>query len=232
MRICDEALLHGQAILSRLVLERFAPVGKQAGIRDRLQIELVVRRPAGADRIDVHPWGQPLSCEHRRRRARRGNDYVGVTNRRLRVFRSLDREGEARRRLPRELVGVLARPAGHPNARDRPHERDRLQMSARLHARADDREDTGVRAGEQARRKRRHCRGANRGDCRGVEHRAQLARLAVGQQHLSLVTVEAFRRVPGHHAEDLHAEDSLWAGTMSRHPGHRTLRARQHEHRA
>ena len=127
-----------------------------------------------------------------------------------------------------EAVGALRPPAPDPDAAQGPHRPHGVQMGARLHARAEDRQVPRAPlrqhpGGHRARRGR-----ADGGDRRGVQQRQRPPPLVLEQQHHPLVRLLAVQMVVRHHRDHLDPGDRALApeSTGSRqHPRHHRQQA-------
>ena len=161
-----------------LVQRRLAPVDEERSRRPPCRVSS--SRAVGTlepTAFTCVPGGEPVALDDRLARARAGADDVGLAQ------RLLGRAAVAA--APGADLGV-----GHDGAH-------RLDVRARLDAGAEDRDDARVRPRERSRRDGRDGRRADLGDRRRVQERAQLAGLAVVEQHGALVRVEPARRVRG-----------------------------------
>ena len=145
----DRAFGRGEDVVAGLVQARLAPIGEERGVRDRLGVELARRREARADRVHVRAAREPALLDDRLDgRGRRAHD-LGAEE------RGVDGRGDGRADLARELLGRFEPARPDPDLRIVEHGAHRVDVAARLRARAEDRDALCVRSRERARRDRR-----------------------------------------------------------------------------
>ena len=164
VRVVHGALRSREEEVARLAQHRLAPVDEEPRAHDRGRVQLAPRGHAGADRVDVRAVRDPGAEDHRLGRRRDRADDVGSFHGLAHRRRRLDGNAVPERGFVREATRAREVAAAHPHAPDRPHQEHRLEVRARLHAGADDREQGGVLARERARRDRRRGRGTDGGD--------------------------------------------------------------------
>ena len=180
----DAGFLHRRQVVAGLVQRRLAPVDEQPGAGDHVGIELARPRDGRADGVHVRAGSEPGAAHDRLARRRARAHDVGA------VERLLDRLADDGVRLERERLGVRRRAAPDPEVgvgHDRAH---RLRVRPRLNAGAENRDAAEARPGEKLGGDGGDRGGPDLGDRRGVEDRAQDARLAVVEDHGALVRVE------------------------------------------
>ena len=120
------------------------------------------------------------------------------------------RRAKLRRRVPGHLrhealaAGLPRRPDA--DLAERAHFGQRLEMAARLHARAEDRQRRRLGSREVPRRHRRNGRGSRLGDVTAVEDGLERAGVRIQQDDGGQVRRKAARLVAVEHGDELRAE--------------------------
>ena len=162
----------------------------------RRVVQLTPVGPHRADRVDVRTGRQPLAEQHRRPRGGRDHHHVGP------AYGLLRRAGGPHAVPPGEPIRVTRAP--DPHVPERPHQSQGLEVTSRLHARAEDRERRRVRPGEELGRHRRHRGGPHLRDEPAIHRDEWLAGLGTKEQDQRVVRGDA--AIVGKEGDQLGAE--------------------------
>ena len=188
-------------------------------------------RPAGADAHDVRAGGDPRIIDHRRRRRGDEDDQIGAAHRRFSGVGGNDRDACRRAHVVDELLAAVRPRRPDPDLLNLPHELIRLEMAARLHAAANNRQCGSIGPAEKPRRHRGDGRGPRFRDVATVHDREQRAGLRIEQQDGREVRGQVLRMVVGKHRDQLGAE-ACRCRHVGRHQAKVGFARTHHQHRA
>ena len=175
------------------------------------------------------PRRDPFAEQDRLRGGGHRADQVGPVDRLLDRGRHLHGQASPLALLLGESERALRPPAPDPHAPQSPHRPHGVQMGARLHARAEDRQVPRAPLRQHPGRHRARRGRADAGDRRGVEERQRLPPLVLEEHHHPLVGLLAVQIVVRHHRDHLDPGDRPPAPGVRRqarqHPRHHRQQA-------
>ena len=206
-------------------------VDVEAAARDQRRRHLLLSRPAGADAHDMRALRHPRILDHRRRRCGDQHDQVGAAHRRLCRFCRDDRHRHPAAHVVHELLAAPRFRRPDPHLLQLTNELIGLEMTARLHAAADDGERRRLGSRQEASRDRRDRGGAGLGDVAAIHDRLQRPGLRIEQQDRRQVGRQIALVVFTKHRDQLRAE-ARRRRHIGRHQSEVRLRRSDREHRS
>ena len=214
--------------LSGLRQQRWQVIAEDLGPRDDGIVHLPFRGDGGTDDIEMLPRFQPRALQDRRGGIGHGADDVGALHPRLHINAMRDGQpGMPVGGMGGEGLRGLDPAADDMQMGDRTDRHHRCQMVFGLFAGADQRQARGVGSGQRPRRHGRGGGGADRGQQPRIHHRHGAARLGLEQHHGAAMAGQAFLRVFGKEAHQLHAV-ALRLAQGAGHDAHHVRAAHRH----